>query len=106
MSKFVKLVVFVPEAYADPVRKVMGDAGTGKIGNYSHCTFSTKGLGRFIPLKGAYPKEGEVNKLTEVVEERIEAVCEEDKLDEVIKTIKEIHPYEEVPIDIYSVELK
>lgn len=32
----VKIVVFVPKIHTDIVRQVMGDAGAGKIGNYSH----------------------------------------------------------------------
>jgi hypothetical protein len=45
-SKFVKIVVFVPEDSADKVRKALGDAGAGKIGKYSFCSFSTKGTGK------------------------------------------------------------
>ena len=51
MNKYVWIVVFVPEAQADKIRKVMGDMGAGKIGSYSHCSFSTKGFGRFISFK-------------------------------------------------------
>lgn len=32
----VKIVVFVPKTHTDVVRQAMGDAGAGKIGNYSH----------------------------------------------------------------------
>ncbi len=42
--KQVKIVVFVPLTHADIVRDAMGDAGAGAIGNYSHCSFSSKGL--------------------------------------------------------------
>lgn len=51
----VKIVVFVPETHTDVVREAMGKAGAGKIGNYSHCTFSSKGVGRFKPEEGADP---------------------------------------------------
>ncbi len=33
-SKFVKIIVFVPEPDADRVREALGQAGAGKIGNY------------------------------------------------------------------------
>lgn len=104
MSNLVKIVVFVPEASADLVRKAMGDAGAGKIGNYSFCSFSSKGVGRFFPEKGASPAIGEVGKLEFVNEERIEVVCRREKLKEVIETIKSVHPYEEVALDIYPLE--
>lgn len=97
----VKLVVFVPESHADAVRKAMGKAGAGKTGNYGYCSFSVKGVGRFLPLKGAKPAIGKVGKLEAVKEERIETVCYKKDLDKVIKTIKKLHPYEEIAMDIY-----
>jgi hypothetical protein len=103
-SKNVKIVVFVPERHADIVREVMGRAGAGIIGNYTSCSFSTKGIGRFKPEEGAHPNIGEIGKLESVVEERIEVVCPREKLEEVIKAIKKVHPYEEVALDIYPLE--
>lgn len=101
MKDFVKIVVFVPLTHADIVRKAMGDAGAGALGNYSHCTFSSKGIGMFKPLKGAHPNIGKVGKLETVKEERIETVCEKGKLKYVISAIKKVHPYEEVAMDVY-----
>lgn len=102
--EIVKIVVFVPESHADALREAMGRAGAGKIGNYTYCSFSSKGAGRFRPEEGAHPNIGNVGKLELVEEERIEAVCEKDKLKNVIKAIKEIHPYEEVALDVYPLE--
>lgn len=104
MSPNVKLVIFVPETHTDIVREAMGKAGAGKIGNYTHCTFSSKGIGRFKPEVGANPHIGEVGKYEEVIEERIETVCEREKLQEVIKAIKEVHPYDEIAMDVYPLE--
>lgn len=39
----VKIVVFVPKTHCGIVRKAMGDAGAGKIGNYSHCSYCLEG---------------------------------------------------------------
>lgn len=103
-SKNVKIVIFVPETHTDIVRDAMGKAGAGKIGNYTYCTFSTKGVGRFKPGQGANPHIGEVGTLEEVVEERIETVCEREKLDAVIDAIKSVHPYDEIAYDIYPLE--
>ncbi len=103
-SKKVKLVVFVPETHTHVVRDAMGKVGAGKIGNYTYCTFSTKGIGRFMPEGGAHPHIGQVGKLEEVLEERIETVVERAKLQEVVEAIKKVHPYEEVAFDIYPLE--
>ncbi|MDB4940434.1 MAG: NIF3-like protein [Candidatus Doudnabacteria bacterium] len=101
MKEFVKIVVFVPETHADVLRQSIGEAGAGKIGNYTFCSFSTKGIGRFKPEQGADPAIGEVGKLEAVAEERVEVACERDQVEGLIKAIKAVHPYEEVVIDIY-----
>ncbi|MBI3638666.1 hypothetical protein HY227_02920 [Candidatus Wolfebacteria bacterium] len=103
-SNKVKIVVFVPESHTDVVREAMGKAGAGKIGNYTFCSFSSKGTGRFKPEDGAHPAIGEVGKLESVHEERIEVVCDRNLLGDVITAIKKVHPYEEVAIDIYPLE--
>jgi len=97
----VKIVAFVPKTHTDVVRHAMGDAGAGKIGNYSHCSYSVDGVGRFLPLEGANPTIGNVGKPEEVEEERVECVCDRDKAKEVITAIRKVHPYEEVVFDIY-----
>ncbi len=47
-SNNVKLVVFVPISHSDIVRKALGEAGAGKIGNYDFCSFSSRGVVRFF----------------------------------------------------------
>lgn len=101
MSEFVKLVVFVPRAHGDAVRQAMGDTGAGRLGNYSHCSFSSVGTGRFKPLEGANPAIGEVGKLEEVEEERVECICERSKARKVLEAVRKVHPYEEMAFDIY-----
>jgi hypothetical protein len=98
----IKIVTFVPVADAEKVRTAMGDAGAGRLGNYTHASFSVKGVGRFLPGEGAHPAIGEVGKLEEVEEERIEMICQKDRVKEVVAAIKRIHPYEEVPLEIYE----
>jgi hypothetical protein len=97
----VKLVTFVPETHADAVRTAMGESGAGTIGNYTHCSFSSRGIGRYLPGEGANPSIGEVGTYEEVPEERIEVVCEMSLLPKVIAAIKAVHPYEEVAFDVY-----
>ena len=99
--KNVKIVVFVPETHTDVVRDAMGKAGAGKIGNYTSCSFSTKGVGRFKPEQGANPHIGEIGKFEEVTEERIEVNCPKELLNDVVDAIKKVHPYDEVAFDVY-----
>lgn len=103
-SNNVKIVVFVPSSHTDVVREAIGKAGAGRIGNYTFCSFSSKGTGRFKPEEGAKPTIGKIGNLESVEEERIETVCSRDLIKEVVSAIKKSHPYEEAPIDIYPLE--
>lgn len=101
--KMVKIVTFVPIKDAEKVRMAMGDAGAGVLGKYHHASFSTRGTGRFIPSEGARPAIGKVGQQQEVEEERIEVICQKEKVKEVVEAIKKVHPYEEIPLEIYQV---
>lgn len=103
MKKF-KIVVYVPESHGDTLREAMGNAGAGQIGNYTFCTFTIKGTGRFRPGEGATPTIEHVGKLEEVAEERIETVCSEEKLKDVLAAIRAVHPYDEPATDVYPIE--
>jgi len=103
-NTFVKLVIFAPKSHANKVRAALGKAGAGKIGKYSFSSFSSDGIGRFLPGKDAHPTMGKVGKLTMVKEERIEVLCERRRLKAIIAAMKEAHPYEEVAFDIYPLE--
>lgn len=97
-----KIVTYVPVKDAQKVREAMGDAGAGVMGNYTHASFSSKGIGRFLPREGAHPAIGKVGKLEEVEEEKIEVICQKEKVKEVVAAIKKTHPYEEIPLEIYQ----
>lgn len=101
-SKIVKMQTFCPVEALEQVRLAIGDAGAGKMGNYSHCSFVSSGFGHFLPLTGANPAIGEVGKPETVEEYKIEFVCEIEKVNDVMSAIKRVHPYEEVPIDIFQ----
>ena len=97
----VKIVTFVPSENADAVRDALGNAGAGQIGEYSFCSYTVKGVGRFLPSEKANPHIGQSGKLEAVEEERIEFICDRDKAKQVIVAVKAAHPYEEVAFDIY-----
>lgn len=103
MSKY-KIVVTVPENEADKLREAIGNAGGGKVGNYTHCSFSVKGTGRFLPVDGANPAIGQVGQLEEVAEERIEITCDSESVKAVVAAIRGAHSYEEPSINIYKLE--
>lgn len=98
--KRVKISTTVPVKDADRLRKALGEAGAGKMGAYSFCSFSVTGTGRFKPAEGAHPYIGEVNKLEAVEEEQVEVVCGRNVAKQVITALRAAHPYEEVIVEI------
>ncbi|HOQ38631.1 MAG TPA: Nif3-like dinuclear metal center hexameric protein [Acetivibrio sp.] len=104
-EKLFKIVVFVPVESVDSVRDSMSRAGAGWIGNYSDCSFMTKGVGTFMPLEGTNPYIGTRGKLEKVDEYRLETVVSKDNLQRVIEAMIHAHPYEEVAYDVYPLEI-
>ncbi len=97
-----KISVFTPAEALEKVRNSMASAGAGRIGEYSHCSFRTSGIGTFIPSDKASPYLGLTGHLEEVSEYKLEMVCAEFCLNEVIEAMIESHPYEEVAYDVYE----
>jgi hypothetical protein len=96
-----KLVVFVPREALDRVRSALFDAGAGKIGNYTHCSWYAAGTGTFLPGAEASPTIGQSGREQRVSELRLETVFPEELQDGVIAALREAHPYEEPAFDIY-----
>ncbi|WP_019154537.1 Nif3-like dinuclear metal center hexameric protein [Robertmurraya massiliosenegalensis] len=102
--KLKKLVVFVPEENAEELRKALGNAGAGAIGNYSHCTFSASGTGQFLPGEDTNPHIGSHGKLESVNESRVETIYPAHMEKKILSAMFKSHPYEEVAYDIYSLD--
>lgn len=100
-SAQVKVVTFVPHDAVDRVRDALATAGAGKIGDYDHCSFSTPGTGTFRGGPDTHPVVGEAGRLEAVPEVRIEMVCSLSALPVLVATLRQFHPYEEVPFDLY-----
>ena len=98
--KRVKIIVTIPIDNVDEVRTAICNEGAGIIGNYTHCSMSSKCIGTFIPSENANPYIGEKNKLEFVEEEKLEVVCSVDIVKKVITKLREVHPYEEPGIEI------
>ena len=103
-DKLYKIAVYVPESHSDALRKALADSGAGYIGNYSDCSFTVKGEGRFKPHEGTNPFIGSVGKVETVAEERIETIVPESLLNQVLPAMVKAHPYEEPAYDIYPLK--
>ncbi|WP_168119288.1 Nif3-like dinuclear metal center hexameric protein [Paenibacillus sp. HB172176] len=101
-----KLVVFVPETHSEQVMEAIWRTGAGHFGNYSCCSFNSKGTGLFKPEEGTNPFIGEQGKLERVNEIRIETLVPNSLHRRTVAAMLKAHPYEEVAYDLYPVDLK
>lgn len=100
-----KLVVFVPATHHKQVLEAVCRAGAGHIGNYSWCTFNTKGTGTFQPEEGTNPFIGQQGQMEEVEEIRLETIVPESGEHRIIQAMLQAHPYEEVAYDLYPLDV-
>ena len=99
-----KLVTFVPATHLALVQESLFNAGAGNIGNYDSCSYVLEGTGSFRGNENSNPFIGEKGKLSLEKESRLEVIFETIKESQIISTLKQNHPYEEVAYDIYQLE--
>lgn len=101
-----KFYVFAPRN-KKVIREIIdaaSNAGAGNIGKYKGCAFITDGTGTWTADKDANPHLGEVGKLQEIAEVKIEMQLDDKDLQNVLAAVKKVHPYEEVVIDVVRLE--
>jgi dinuclear metal center YbgI/SA1388 family protein len=96
-----KVAVFVPPDRADDVMAALSEAGGGRIGAYSRCSFRVAGWGTFLPAESAAPFVGTAGREEKVEEVRLEAVVARGLVPQVLRAVRGAHPYEEPAIDVY-----
>ena len=97
-----KWVIYVPPESAQAVRAAVFEAGAGRIGDYSQCSWSITGIGQFLPDDGATPAVGTVGALERVPEDRVEVVAPARLRGPVLAAMRAAHPYEEPAFDVLS----
>lgn len=101
-----KLTTYVPTENVADVRQALFGIGAGAIGNYSHCSFSIKGEGSFLPNADANPQVGQKGNLHTGEETQINITFEKHLEGQVLKQLFEAHPYEEVAYEITALHNK
>lgn len=98
------LCINVPESHIEVVKNAIFEAGAGKIGEYSHCSWQILGEGQFMPLAGSHAFIGNVNQLEKIAEYKVETVCDKACIHHVIAALKSAHPYETPSYQIWPLE--
>ncbi len=98
--EFFKLEIFIPETHLRQLQTTLQRVDAGHIGNYDSCLSYSPVMGTWRPLDGACPYIGSVDEISEEPEMKVEVVCRAAKLDETIRAIKDVHPYEEPVVNV------
>ncbi len=99
-----KLNFYVPQDAKESVKEALFALGVGRYNNYDRCSFETLGMGQFRAINNANPAIGSLHKLEKIQEYKVEMICEAKLIKEAIRTLKEVHPYEEVAYEVFSME--
>ncbi len=99
-----KLSFFVPESDLETVKQALFDAGAGRIGDYDRCCWQVLGEGQFRPLEGSDPHIGSHGKVETVAEWKVELVCADQLINQVVSALRLAHPYEEPAFDVWKLE--
>ena len=98
------LVFYVPETHLEQVKDAVFAAGGGQIGDYSRCCWQVAGIGQFAPGADSDPFIGTHGKVEQVPEYRVELVCEEGLIGQVVDALVAAHPYEEPAFHYWPVK--
>jgi hypothetical protein len=93
-----KICFYVPENYADVVKAAMFTAGAGKLGKYSCSSWQTLGEAQCLT-------SDDIDNLEKMVELKVEMVCEDQVVTNVIKALKAAHPYEQPSYQVWQLSL-
>ncbi len=96
----VKLEIFVPQEYALKIRDHLAEIGVGRIGDYDHCVAIYPVQGYFRPLPGANPFDGQIGRIQETAEAKVEVNCKRELVNEAIRIVRRVHPYEEPLVNV------
>lgn len=96
VMKIYRLTVQVPNVYANAVRMSLVDAGADmSSGPYTGYTYQSGGTLFYVPHTAADPTAGLAGEPTELEDSRLEFEVPESNMKKVLKTLKDVHPFEE-----------
>ncbi|EIC31063.1 MULTISPECIES: hypothetical protein [Methylomicrobium] len=98
-----QLSFYVPESHLEAVKEALFAQGAGRHSDYDRCCWQVRGEGQFRPLAGSRPYMGKPDTTEEVVEYKVEMICQDDLIKAAIRTLLAVHPYEEPAYRAYKI---
>ena len=96
----VKLEIFILLSSLEQLRTTLRSVGAGAFGNYDSVLSYSRVKGSWRALEGANPHIGEIGVTCEEDEYKVEVCCSIENLEQTIRAIREVHPYEEPVINV------
>ena len=95
-----KLEIFIPESHFHVLQQALREADAGHIGSYDSCLSYSPVTSCWRPLTGSEPYLGQVGTLSTEPELKVEVTCRTERVEETLKAVKAVHPYEEPVINV------
>ena len=95
----VKIEIYIPTTHLEEMREALRSVDAGHIGYYDSAMNYSKVNSCWRTLPGASPFNGEIGKLSEAEEYKIEVHCMMENLEKTVAAIRAAHPYEEPQIN-------
>jgi dinuclear metal center YbgI/SA1388 family protein len=99
-----KLSTYVPLENANTLRTQLFKAGAGNIGNYDNCSFNSEGAGTYRGNENSNPTLGKKGELHEEKEMQISVTFNTHIEAQLLKTLFEHHPYDEVAFEVTTLD--
>ena len=98
-----KLNFYVPESHIASVKDALFAKGAGRYKAYDQCCWQVRGEGQFRPLANSQPYLGQLNQLENVVEFKVEMICDDSAIKVIVQTLLNVHPYEAPAYEVYKI---
>ena len=97
---FCKLEIFIPESHFPQLQRALQSVDAGHIGNYDCCLSYSRVTGCWRPLEGTNPYLGSLGEISSEPELTVEVTCRTAAVENTLRAIKTVHPYEEPAINV------
>ena len=98
--QFCKLEIYIPETHLEALQTALQSVDAGHIGNYDCCLSYSKVMGTWRSLENAKPYIGKPLEISREEELKVEVRVKTLNLEQTLKAIKDVHPYETPVINI------
>ena len=95
-----KLEIFLPESHLGAVQRALAEVDAGHIGRYDCCLSYSRVTSCWRPLEGTSPYLGRAGALSTEPELKVEVTCRTERLEETLRAVRAVHPYEEPVINV------